>query len=306
MKKITIGLLVGIILVLASTYIFLPSSFKVVSAEKSGMKTVAVNRYLLEEKNWLKWWPDSTPFRHNKIDFSIINKYLNNFEIRLVYKKDTLKSLLEINRQTNDSTEFVWSCEIASSKNPILRWFQYFDAVNIKKSIDQLISRLVLHIDSVENIYGFKINNVKVQDSVLISTRSNFNTYPDPMQIGQIVMRLKDYIKSQNAVEKNFPMLNVYQIDSNNYIAMVAIATERLLPASKDFAPKVVLKNGNLLEAEIKGGPYTIQKCFKEFENYRTDFHYESPAIPYQLMITDRTKEADTTNWITKFYYPVL
>ena len=48
------------------------------------------------------------------------------------------------------------------------------------------------------------------------------------------------------------------------------------------------------------------RKAFDNFENYRSDYTILSPAIPYQLMITDRIKESDTTKWVTKFYYPIF
>jgi hypothetical protein len=60
---------------------------------------------------------------------------------------------------------------------------------------------------------------------------------------------------------------------------MVAIPTERALPPSGNMSPKLVLKGGNLLETEIRGGPWTIRKAFEQFENYRSDFRIISPAI---------------------------
>jgi hypothetical protein len=29
-------------------------------------------------------------------------------------------------------------------------------------------------------------------------------------------------------------------------------------------------------------------------------------AMPFQLLVTDRSKEKDSTNWITQLYYPVM
>jgi hypothetical protein len=68
----------------------------------------------------------------------------------------------------------------------------------------------------------------------------------------------------------------------------------------------MVLKGGNTLEAEFKGGPEATLKAFELFDTYKNDMGYTAPAIPYQLLVTDRAKEADTTKWVTKFYYPVF
>jgi hypothetical protein len=101
-------------------------------------------------------------------------------------------------------------------------------------------------------------------------------------------------------------MLNVNFDGLGNYETMVAISIDTLLPAKGPFSPKLVLKGGNILEAQITGGPATIRKGFEQFENYRSDYRISAPAIPYQLLVTDRLKEADTTKWITRFYYPVF
>jgi hypothetical protein len=121
-----------------------------------------------------------------------------------------------------------------------------------------------------------------------------------------MIQSLKNYIGQNNASEKNAPMLNIFEIDSTHYEAMTAIPVDRQLPQTKEFAPKFLLKGGNILEAEIRGGPNTIEKALDEIENYRTDYKFTSPAIPYQLLLTDRMKEKDTAKWITRIYYPVF
>ena len=68
----------------------------------------------------------------------------------------------------------------------------------------------------------------------------------------------------------------------------------------------MLLKGGNLLEGEISGGFASIRKAFNEYENFIKDYAKTSPAIPYELIITDRTKERDTAKWITRLCYPVF
>jgi len=36
------------------------------------------------------------------------------------------------------------------------------------------------------------------------------------------------------------------------------------------------------------------------------DYQRAIIAIPFQMLITDRTKETDSTKWITRLYYPVV
>lgn len=305
MKKIVAFILVFAVVAVAASYIFIPSKIRIKAVTENSMNKKAAYRYLLNEDNWTKWWPGPKKFHYNNTEFRFVKKMLNSFEMQLVFKKDTLNNSLLLIPVSIDSTAYTWSCEIESSKNPFKRWMQYFDARQIKNNLDRLSASLKYFLEKEENVYGFKVQRVKVTDSVLISTRRTFDHYPDIEEVGQLVQHLKDYIKKENAVEKNFPMLNVHDLGFGKYEAMVAIATDKELPATNDFMPKKVLKGGNLLEAECKGGPYAIKKGFEEFRNYKNDLEFLSPAIPYELMITDRVKEKDTARWITKFYYPV-
>jgi hypothetical protein len=62
---------------------------------------------------------------------------------------------------------------------------------------------------------------------------------------------------------------------------------------------------GNILVAEVKGGPYTVTNAFNSLHDYVTDHDLQSPAIPFQSLITNRLQQPDSTKWITKIYYPI-
>lgn len=305
MKKLFFVLILLAVVALVSGYVLIPGKIKIRSFAEGPVNINAAYRFLLNDKNWEKWWPGSKPYYYSPYDFRPGKKLLNRFELQLLFKKDTLKNFLDLTVISIDSTSYLWICEIESSKNPAKRWKQYFEATRIKKVLDVLTDSLKNFLGNEKNIYGLKIGRAKVTDSVLISTRNRFNHYPDAREIDIMIQKLKKYIRENNSIEKNYPMLNVQQSGPDNFEAMVAIATEKALPATKDFVPKRVLKGGNLLESEITGGPYTIRKAFEEFENYKNDLQLLSPAIPYQLLITDRTTETDTAKWITRFYYPI-
>ena len=168
-----------------------------------------------------------------------------------------------------------------------------------------ILNSMKVFLEKTENIYGFVVLDTKVMDSVLVTTRRSFNQKPSIQDIDSMIRSLKKYIAQNNAIEKNSPMLNVVKTDSSHYKVMTAIPVDRELPNTNEFVSKFLLKGGNVLEAEIHGGPATIENSLKEFENYRADYKYDSPAIPYQLLVTERIKEPDTTKWITKLYYPV-
>jgi hypothetical protein len=39
---------------------------------------------------------------------------------------------------------------------------------------------------------------------------------------------------------------------------------------------------------------------------YMKDFKLTSPAMPFELLVTNRANEPDTSKWVTKIYYPIL
>jgi hypothetical protein len=80
---------------------------------------------------------------------------------------------------------------------------------------------------------------------------------------------------------------------------MTAIPVDKALPKTNEFAPKFLLKGGNILEAEIQGGPYTIEKGLKELENYRADYKYQFSRYSLSTVCYRQAKETDTTKWIT-------
>jgi hypothetical protein len=100
-------------------------------------------------------------------------------------------------------------------------------------------------------------------------------------------------------------MLNVAKIDGKRFRIMVAIPVNKALQDNDPFAFKRMVP-GNILVTTVKGGRYTIEKAFAEMELYIKDNELTPPAIPFESMVTDRSKEPDTSKWVTRIYYPIL
>ena len=86
---------------------------------------------------------------------------------------------------------------------------------------------------------------------------------------------------------------------------MVAIPVNKVLPDAGEIQMKRMIP-GNILVTEIRGGEATIDAAFDTFDKLITDYRKTSPAIPFQLLITNRQVVRDTSKWITKLYYPVI
>jgi len=81
---------------------------------------------------------------------------------------------------------------------------------------------------------------------------------------------------------------------------------DRRLPDAGEIHYKWMLGGGNILITEVKGGPGEIKKAYEQITHYVTDYKRLAPAIPFESMVTDRTVEKDSSQWITRIYYPVI
>jgi len=150
------------------------------------------------------------------------------------------------------------------------------------------------------------IENEKVQFQNLVSDKESFSHYPTTEDVYAIVSRLRNYIRQAGAKELFSPMLNIKKTDSTNYTAQVGLPVDKALPGKDDITSKWMMKGGNILSAEVTGGQKQIEEAQKQMELYIMDYQRAIIAIPFQMLITDRTKETDSTKWITRLYYPVV
>ncbi len=293
-----------VIMALAAIYLFIPSVIRINVKISLNAALPGVYRMLSNESNWDKWWP-GIPFTCNNQFYKIQGRKFNAFDILVQNGKDSFNSQIELISITADTMAIEWNAELKTSKNPLTRIDQYRRAKQTRRDMGFILRNLKPFFEKEENIYGFDVKEIKVVDSVLITTRRSFDHPPGTSEIYSMIQALKNYISKNTGKEKNFPMLHVW-FDGSQYEVMTAIPVDRELPKTNEFEPKFLLKGGNILETEIKGGPNKVDHAFKEFENYRADHQYTSPAIPFGQLVTDRIKEADTSKWITRLYYPVL
>ena len=306
MKKLIFGIVLTLVLLISLIYFFIPGKIKIYKSVPVHASMTGVSRLLSNDSTWHEWWPGEQTLHFNGKSYLINGHIFNAFDITIIKEKDSLDSRMNLVLITDDSISLDWNLELTTGSDPFRRFSQYKKAKEIGNDLNTILISLKKFAEIPENIYGIVVKKTIVQDSVLISTRRSFDHQPGVQEIEALIQRLKTYIAQNKAVEKNFPMLNVMMIDSSDYQAMVAIPVDRQLPATGEFAPKVLLKGGNILETQIQGGPHTIEKAFTNLEHYRSDHRYTSPAIPFQLLVTDRSKEADTAKWITKLYYPIF
>lgn len=196
-----------------------------------------------------------------------------------------------------------WKGGLEATNNPVTRIKNYFLAIGVKKNISEILQNAKTFLENNERVYGLRIIQQQVKDTILVSTKIISNGYPSTAEIYNLVKDLRGYIFSNGGTETNSPMLNVTK--DSMYNIMVAIPISTAIPATEKFLLKRMVP-GKILVAEVKGGTYTANEALKQLTLYMIDNQLTSPAIPFQSLVTERSKEPDTTKWITKIYFPVF
>lgn len=102
-------------------------------------------------------------------------------------------------------------------------------------------------------------------------------------------------------------MLNIERIDSSHYETMVAIPVDKELNEEQNVSTSIMLTmKDRFLFSEVTGGAATIQKAHEAIHKYMLDHVLTAPAIPFDILITDRSKETDTSKWRTAVYFPSM
>lgn len=310
--KLFVIILTGLfVLSIAFVYVIIPHAIKLTEIVKIAGNAKAGNRSLMNKSEWKKWWPSYSShksnkdlFRYNNYNFKARNSYFEGIEMEIRKDKRTFPSILRILPVSVDSSLVIWKLTIKNNNNPISRIKNYTEAGSIRGNMKTILQSLVSYLGNPEKVYGIKIENQRVKDTLLISTKLITKDYPSVPRIYSAIEILQNFIKSRKAKETNHPMLHVDKTE-NGYVTMVAIPVNRQLKSNRECAFKRMVP-GNILVSQVTGGVFTVQEALRQMDNYVEDNKLTSPAIPFESLITDRLKERDTSKWITKLYYPIL
>jgi hypothetical protein len=314
MKKWLIRVVFVFILFLIGSYFFIPKKIFVTKSITANANQTGVYRFLSDESNWQKWWPGSSSinkdaenvFESGGYRFKKTKLLYNSFEISIEKDKSIDSSLLHIFLPGNDSIKIEWNATINTGTNPFSKIRHYFKAKQLSNSLAVILTALQKHISNVKHIYGVDIKKEKVKIEYLVSTKKSFGRYPTTEDIYEMINQIKKNIIREQAKEEDYPMLNIKASDSTHFEAQVAIPVNKKLPDTDIFSTKRMLKNGNILVAEISGGKNKTDSAMKKFDLYVSDYQYSNIAIPFHSLVTDRMKEPDTSKWMTRIYYPVM
>ncbi len=315
MKRIYLYLLILVIAAIASIYVFIPTEINVTKIAAVNATFPAGTRFFMNTEKWKEWWPVSDTevsaiskevgFFHHQAHHTITKELFNGHAINTTFKGNTFKGEIIYAQLGIDSVAFFWKYAYNCSYNPITRIQEYYMLKELKENTSEILGSLKSFLEKEENVYGMKIQHSFVVDTILISTKTTFETTPNIDQVYTMVNQLKDYTKAQGAKETGFPMVNITVLDKTHFQTMVAIPVDKKLNETAQFSWKKMVA-GKILIGEVKGGDTRTKNAFAEMHNYVIDHQITSPAIPFISLVTDRKQEPDSSKWISRIYYPVM
>ena len=319
MKKVFIAIIIVLILLLGvgGIYVYIPSTLTVSANSTLHGTVTGSSRALLQKEKWKTFWAgkkELTPngaitvndlFIYNEDTFRIAKLLQNALAITISSGTTRVNSMLRVLPAGRDSVGINWTYNDTTSNNPINRLKQYQQAVTTKKNMDAVLQHITQFLSTNKNVYGISIEQTTTHDTTLISIYSILNKYPTTDDIYALVKKLQAYIDANKALQTGSPMLNITQLDSQRYKVRVALPTNKILNEQGNISYNRMIP-GDFLSTTITGGSATVDNACRQMQYYFEDYKRTAMAIPFQVLVTDRSKEADTSKWITKLYFPVM
>jgi hypothetical protein len=313
MKKILLIVLILFILFFSAVYIFIPGELRVSNVSSAACIPRNISDCLKNPAMMNRWWPEQSSkktdssFIYKHYAYKLTEPYTDGAAIQISKGDREFKTKIIAISLGRDSCAVKWESSFMSSLNPFKRVGEYFEAVNIKNNMQNVLNTMLTFAGKTQNIYGFPIERTTFTDTILFATRFFTGTYPSVETIYRHINELKNRIKAAGAIEKDFPMLNVNQKDSTGYETMIAICVNKQIQNDKNFFfSRMVPMKDRFLKTTATGGNLTIQQAHEAIQNYMRDRFLSQPAIPFEILVTDRNTETDTAKWKTIIFYPSM
>lgn len=312
MKKPFLFVLAVLLIGLISIYFIVPQIITTTSVVKIEANDVTVAKYLLNERQWNKWWPgqidevDSNLHTYNKVKYHLKQSTNSSMPVTIDVDGAQLQSEVIYAAEGEGLCAVSWISQKQSSLNPFTRISEFIRIKNQAKDIDSILAKFKTFMQADSNVYGLKFSVFKIKYPLTLATGTTTATYPAVALVYTLVEKLRKQIEAQGAKVMGSPMLNVNQADDNEYHVMVALQTDKQVKAGQGTVVNNMVMGANLLATEVKGGRGSIDNAFSQMKMYQKNHRLISPAIPFEQFVTNRLTEKDTAKWVTKLYWPIF
>ena len=314
MKKLLPAIVSVILMLTILTFIFIPAKLSVAILRPVNTTYTGFDTCLHNLEKWKQWWPgksgrsgNDSLFIYNGITYKLSAPLRDGASIQIKSGGTNLESRIQTVTTNRDSVMAEWRIVLQSGNNPWTRLSHYFFAKKIKKSMTVIFDSLCQFAGKTENIYNYPIERTTFTEVNLIAYRFKSNGYPTTENIYDAIHKLRQYLKSHGATEKYYPMMNNLQAGSSQFENMIAISIDKQIPGNGEFfISKMVPMKDRFLRTELTGGPSSINNAHKAIEKYMLDHALPAPAIPFEILVSERNKVTDTGSWKTIIFYPTM
>jgi len=314
MKNILLALISIFILFTIGVFIFIPGTLVIHESRSVGTTSGGLDSCLHNMKKWRQWWPgqhsdsgNDSLFVYEGYTFKLSARYSDGGAIEIKSNNISLETRIQTITENRDSITVNWDIVLLSGNNPFTRFSRYLYAGKLRKSIKGVFNSLCQFAGKTENIYGFPVERTTFTEVILLAYRFKTDAYPTTEIIYNAVKKLRQYITSLGAEEKYYPMMNTRQVDISKYETMVAISIDKeIQPVGEFFISRMVPMKDRFLATEVTGGPAKIEQAHNAIEKYMRDHSLSAPAIPFEILVTDRNRETDSSTWKTRIFYPSM
>lgn len=315
MKRLSYSAILLLVSFFIGTYVFIPPVISVSVYRSISSSTSGVFRTVANIENWPKWFPNqkntenlihfpSKTYTYQDNTFSIQKASYNNIKVIIRDQSGIQSTQLIFIPVFQDSIIINWKYSVRSEFNPIKRFLQYQQAIKIKKSMDSILLSLAHYCDTPKNVYGISIIETSTIDTQLIFKSIVTKSQPSINTIYKQINSLQLYAKEKGAEQSGYPMLNIINYNNKSYRLMTALPINKLLPETGEIVFKRMIP-GRFLSTTVIGGERVINYASQQLQQYIQDYERVVMAEPFQILITDRTKETDSSKWQTKLFFPV-
>ncbi|MBI1344421.1 MAG: hypothetical protein GC171_15980 [Terrimonas sp.] len=273
-------------------------------------------RSLVQETQWGKWWPGTVletangikpRFFYHGFEYSITEKKISSFliDVRDSSGDFSAKTSLNLFPLNPDSVKMEWAKSSVTSYNPVKRVALFRQSKKLDNDFAKILAEIHAYFSKTENVYGYRIHEDLVTDSLLAYNFATVTNYPTNQFIYGLLDEVKAHIDRESAQVTGIPMLNISTTDSIHFLTRVAIPVNKRVSPSGNIAYKWMMGGGKILVADVTGGPATVNDALQKIKNYADDHQRVAMAIPFQSLVTNRLEVTDTAKWVTRIFYPV-
>lgn len=303
MKKWLFAAAGAVVLLLCFVYLFIPSPLSVVVVMPAKCNVDATDRLFRDAAYRSRWWPDD---RNGEFRFAITGLYRRMIEVKIDDGHLSIPSRLSVFPKVRiDSSVLQWEMKLSSPLNPVRRIERYREVSRIAAEMNSILARIKANLEDQQKVYGVSIVETTTTDSVLVEKLEVLHQSPADSDVYALAEKLKRFIANQGAHVTGYPMFNVTREMKGTFEFRVALPIDKEINSADGFQCKRLV-HGKYLESEVRGGDGAVKSAMAQMRNYISDYQRTVMAIPFQSLVTDRRKEADTSMWLTRLYFPIF